>query len=154
MRKFIFIPENGLLLWLTLLPVFVSVLYGNTALDIHRHDTYGMVHIEHRLFFWLITFTLISYFGHLLLRIKQKRQKKVCNVHIILTIIASAAVILNFYSHVPLKPLVSEAGYAALTYRFSFCRNLHLHIFAGLQGAFWVYSFFTVQRPFRAKRSG
>ena len=89
MKGLLFRGENLLLILPPLLFFLIELLIGNKAMDIHLHDTYYVVANHTALLFTatILFLLIIPYFFHFLLRIKQKRNKWICAMHILLTII-------------------------------------------------------------------
>ena len=85
MRKYLFRIENLLLLFPFLLFCFSEIFYGNTALDIHLHDTYFV--ISDAITFIPVFFViLILYFFHFVLRTTNRRSRGFCRFHVYVTI--------------------------------------------------------------------
>jgi hypothetical protein len=141
MKKYIFIPENLLLLWVGILPVFAAWFYAGSILDVHLHDKYGMEPILYRIYWMIGVGTFTSYVFHLLLRKAKKRQKLVCNIHICITVLfATYLVFFDFYGHVPIKAFAGGLIHNRMVLYFSIEHNIFLQIFIGMQVAFVGFS--------------
>ena len=92
-RSFLYRIENLLLLVPVILFLFYQLFAGNSALDIHLHDTYFVMDTSIVLIISL-AFMSIPYLFHFSLRFLGKRNKQVCKIHVYGTVFLFAFIFL------------------------------------------------------------
>lgn len=84
LKSILFRREN----WLLVIPVFLllssNVFIGNSAIDIHLHDTYYVIRTSH-VVAWLLLLVVLPYLCHVFLRLNNSGRKNIINAHIYLT---------------------------------------------------------------------
>ncbi len=152
MKKYIFIPEHLLLIWIICLPVFVSMYVSNSILDVQTHDRFGMLPTLHGINWMLGISGSVSYLCHLFLRKANKRQRYVCNIHIGLSILTSFLVVADFYGNIPLKAYSVEVAHNAAVSYFSVTHNIFQMIFIAIQMLFVGYCCLRLFWPYNKNR--
>lgn len=87
LKSILFRREN----WLLVIPVFLllssNVFIGNSAIDIHLHDTYYVIRTSH-VVAWLLLLVVLPYLCHVFLRIYRRGNKRILNAHVYITLAA------------------------------------------------------------------
>ena len=139
MKKYIFIPENLLLLLLLLLPFSSFLLFPFNLLLTHLQNKFGLLSILNRIYWIVIIGTCIAYIFHFILRKTKRWQKIFCNIHIWLTIIIIAIIIKDYYWQIP---IITYKPIPVVYSQISSSVNIFLQIFILLQALFIGYSSF------------
>ena len=85
-RNFLYRIENLLLITPLFCVVIYQVFLGNSAFDIHLHDTYFVTNSTGVLIITLIVMAA-PYLFHLSLRYSGKRNRQICKIHVYATIL-------------------------------------------------------------------
>lgn len=92
LKSILFRREN----WLLVIPAFLllssNVFIGNSAIDIHLHDTYYVVRTLH-VVAWILMLVVLPYLFHVVLRIYSKGNKRILNIHVYITLVAYISMI-------------------------------------------------------------
>lgn len=92
LKSILFRREN----WLLVIPLFLflssNVFIGNSAIDIHLHDTYYVVSTLH-FAAWILMLVVLPYLFHVFLRIYIKGNKRILNIHVYITQVAYISMI-------------------------------------------------------------
>jgi hypothetical protein len=150
MKKYLLRIENLLLLLLALYPFIFRFLFFNTTQDIHMHDTYFDMHPNHHnngfnlafivKHFYFLGFA--AYILHPLIRLTNKRQKLICNMHIFLSITLLIA-LLSFIAIYPNALIIYKNISMPIITGYSLLPKYEL-IFGLIQIAFIVYGLITL----------
>jgi heme/copper-type cytochrome/quinol oxidase subunit 1 len=78
--------ENWLLIVTIILILVEGIFFSRSAFDLHFHDTYFVI-TNLYLGMAFLVILLLPYLFHLFLRLKYKRSGKICEAHVILSLI-------------------------------------------------------------------
>lgn len=90
LKSILFRRENWLLIFPLLFFTFNDISVRDTAIDFHLHDTYFIVSTTHA-WTWILLLVLGPYSLHLILRLNNKGEKRVLNVHVYTTLLCYIA---------------------------------------------------------------
>lgn len=150
LKSILFRREN----WLLVIPVFFlfssNVFIGNSAIDIHLHDTYYVVRTLH-VIAWILMLVVLPYLFHVFFRIYSKGNKRILNTHICITLVAYISMIAIAIFTIYKQSIRKDFGVSEM-----FEPNLSQYLFAAIAFIYFLNQFlfliyFLVQMFFRKR---
>ncbi len=145
MKNWLFRTENLFLLYPVVLILGLRLLLGDSTTDLYVNDTYYAVQSIQFAFF-IIIFSVIFFLLHYFLRNRKKRNKYICRLHVIVTLLFGSFLI--FYSDMTFS-VVPGWHQVVVPEQYIYLHRLYVlttWVFILFQFSFLVYFFYKIFR--------